>query len=553
MVVPENVGPESPPGSERLSLRVRQVQVEGTFPELAAETAAIVTRLSGKTVTAAEIFAAARELEQAYFRAGFALARVVLPAQRLTTGGDVRLLVVDGYIERIDTSALPPAVRGRIAAVLEPLVGTRRLPLSLLERALLLAGDTPGTVLRSALAAGSAPGASLLVVEARYKPVTGQLTADNTLSAALGRYNFGAGFDLNSVLGFGELIYLRVGGAPYTPDRASFVSDDPRNRVLAAGVVAPLGDDGLTLNLEGTNARTTPRAAPGALEFTSEFQRFSTRLRYPLIRSRDLTVNLGADFDVQDEQLRAIRPIAAPLSLDRLRIARTGGDLLWITPTDATFTARLFGSFGIDALGARPPPPIGSPAEPLSRVSARPEFQKAELALTLVQPLAEHLTLDLRARGQLAFNQALPRSEQIGLATPTGLSSFDAGLFQGDDGFVVRGELQAPFVLPFTVPFVLPSIPEQQGRGLPEGETTSGAMLVSPYAFGAFGEVHLQRPTALERAWIRGSAYGVGIRLGAAPQASFTNASVTVEYGRQERSDRVPTSDRITFAAILQF
>lgn len=164
-----------------------------------------------------------------------------------------------------------------------------------------------------------------------------------------------------------------------------------------------------------------------------------------------------------------------------------------------------------------------------------------------------HLTVDLKARGQLSFNQALPRSEQIGVVSSTALSSFDSGLFQGDDGLVVRGEVQLPFVVPVTLPFWLPSFPAQQGAGLPEGDTTTGAVLVSPYGFGAVGQVHQQRPTAVERPWIRGVSYGTGLRIGAAPQASFTNVSVTVEYGRQERSDRRTTGDRVTFAAILKW
>ncbi|KQP77401.1 hypothetical protein ASF60_23115 [Methylobacterium sp. Leaf113] len=78
-------------------------------------------------------------------------------------------------------------------------------------------------------------------------------------------------------------------------------------------------------------------------------------------------------------------------------------------------------------------------------------------------------------------------------------------------------------------------------------------MLISPYGFGAFGTVRQQRPTALERAIVRASVYGVGLRLGAAPQASFSNLSVTVEYGRAERSDYRLTDDRVTVTTSLQF
>jgi hypothetical protein len=52
---------------------------------------------------------------------------------------------------------------------------------------------------------------------------------------------------------------------------------------------------------------------------------------------------------------------------------------------------------------------------------------------------------------------------------------------------------------------------------------------------------------------VRGVAYGVGLRIAAAPSLSFTNAAVTVEYGRAERSDRQPADNRLTFSVALQF
>ncbi|WP_375454852.1 ShlB/FhaC/HecB family hemolysin secretion/activation protein [uncultured Methylobacterium sp.] len=552
-MIPEGQGPEAPAGADRLTVRVRRVAVEGGLPALAGTTAALQARLSGRTVTAAEIFAAARELEQAYAAQGYALVRVVLPAQQLRDGADVRLTVVDGVIERVDVSALPAEIRDRVAAMLGPVVGERGLRLSLLERKLLLAGDTPGTVLRSTLAPGTAPGASVLVVEARYKAVTGFTGVDNTLAQALGTYTASFGLDMNSPSGHGETLYLRSFGLPLTGGSAAFLGPEPRNRALAAGLILPLGFDGMTLTLEATDARTAARAAAGTIGFGSDFSRYSARLRYPLIRSRDFTLNAEAAFDAQEERVDIRVPVATPFSLDRLRIARGATDVLWFLPTEGVLSGRLTSSFGIDGLGAREPPLAGSDRVPLSRQGARPEFQKLDASLTLTQPLAEHLTLAVLARGQTSFNQALPRSEQIGLATLTGLSTFDAGLFQGDEGFVTRGELQFPFVVPLTLPFGLPAVPAQQGTGLPPADETPGAFAVSPYGFGAFGLVRQQNPTALERAMMRGAAYGAGLRIAAAPASSFSNAAVTVEYGRAERSDRLPADNRLTFTVALQF
>lgn len=553
IVIPQGAGPEAPAGADKLSVRIKAVRIDGGLPALAGKEREIRASLSGRRVSAAALFDAAKQLEQAYIAAGYGLVRVVLPAQSLVDGATLRLQVIDGFVERLDTSRLPPAIRARIDALLGPLVGRRAILLRDVERRLLLAGDLPGTVLRSTLAPGTAPGAGVLLIEARYKPVTGFVSLDNTLSQSLGRYGVNAGLDINSPTGHGELIYLRTGGLPWARGDAGFIEAQPRNRLLAAGVTLPLGNDGLTLNLEATDARATPVSVAGGLGITSDFTRYSARLRYPVLRGRDLTLNLEAGFDAQDDQVTVITPLVQGLSLDRLRIARAGGDLSWFAPGNALVTARLTGSFGIDGLGARAAPPVGSIDVPLSRDGAGPAFQKLEAQLGYNQPLLDHLTLDFRARGQTSFGQPLLRSEQIGLAGGGALSTFDSGLIQGDAGYVVRGETQFPFATAFTLPFAVPSLPPQQGSGLPTGDTTPGAAVITPYAFGAFGQVTLEKPSALEIASIRGMSYGLGLRLGAAPQSSFSAMNIAIEYGRYERSAGLGSGDRLTFSTTFQF
>ena len=170
IVIPESTGPEAPAGAEQLFVGIAGVKVEGGFPALREQERAVIGEIAGKRVSAADLFVAARKLEQAYIAAGYGLVRVVLPAQRLKDGTTVRLVVIDGIVERIDTSALPDAVRQRVADVLAPLVGRHALTMAEIERALLLAGDTPGTALRSTLKPGSRPGTGVLVIEARFAP-----------------------------------------------------------------------------------------------------------------------------------------------------------------------------------------------------------------------------------------------------------------------------------------------------------------------------------------------------------------------------------------------
>ncbi|WP_441518615.1 ShlB/FhaC/HecB family hemolysin secretion/activation protein [Bradyrhizobium sp. 2TAF24] len=529
--LPGTPGLDAPAGAETLFVRLSGVHVVGGLPQLAAATATLEARLAGRKVSGAEIFAAARELEAAYAAAGYVLARVVLPPQQLVNGARVRLVVVDGFIERIETKGVPEPVRRRIEALVGPLTGRRGLTLAEIERRVLLAGDTPGVLLRSTLQAGTAEGATVLVIDATYQAVSETLTVDNTLSKALGRTTLGVGLDLNSVAGLGELTYLRASGHPNGGDNGWF-DRYPRNRSLAAGVVVPLWIEGLTFNAEFTDARTTPQAVAG-VQTTDTFDRLSLRLRYAWLRGRSANFNSELAFDAQNEtQSLFVGGVPVPLSEDRLRIVRFAHDGDVLTPWGATVSGRATFSFGIDGLGARSAA-AATPLLPLSRQGADASFQKFDVALGYSQAVIEHLALNVSARAQTSFNTPLLRSEQIGIANTTGLSAFDAGSVVGDQGYVVRGELSSPWTLP-----------------LP---TSALGVVVAPYVFAAYGEVSLQNPTVLEAAATRATSYGGGLRIGGAAPGTLANGSLSLEYGRASRSDGLPGGDRFTVVSAFRF
>lgn len=102
-------GLAAPEGAERLSIQLADVRVEGALPGSETRIAALRQRLIGKRIAVSEIFAAASDLEAGFVRDGYVLARVVIPAQTLEDGGPLRLTVVNGFVEKIDTSAAPPA------------------------------------------------------------------------------------------------------------------------------------------------------------------------------------------------------------------------------------------------------------------------------------------------------------------------------------------------------------------------------------------------------------------------------------------------------------
>jgi hypothetical protein len=52
-------------------------------------------------------------------------------------------VVIDGFIERLETKDLPPRVKSRIGAMLAPIVSRSSIRVAQIERALMLASDRP--------------------------------------------------------------------------------------------------------------------------------------------------------------------------------------------------------------------------------------------------------------------------------------------------------------------------------------------------------------------------------------------------------------------------
>ena len=432
---------------------------------------------------------------------------------------------MDGFIERVDTAAVPEPVRARIDEVVAPLADRPGLRLDAIERALLIAGDTFGVALDSALARGEAAGGTQLLLDAQFRPVTGFVGINNELAEDLGGFTLDAGVELNALLGLGETLYGRVS---VNPSGDPFGSR-PRMRTLAAGAVMPVGRDGLTFTLEGVHSRTTPDEE--GVPTTSRFDRVSLRLAYPVIRTRARTLSGRLAFDAQaDRQDVILAAGEAPIYRDRLRVLRLGATLVQTLRTGGLVELDALASFGVDALGARGEADA-TPALPLSRQAADAQFSKLAVSAQMVRPLGERLVGVLAARGQTSFGTPLLKSEQISAAGPGLLSGLESGSLAGDSGWLVRAELRAP------------------------NETTAaGAPLrLTPYAFGALGMVYLHQPTALERDRTRATSVGLGLEVLSTTNEPFGSLSGRIELSRGSRNDDKPNDTRLGVGASLRF
>ena len=511
----------APLGAQGLRLRVRHIIVEQGFADLREATLALAKPLEGRKVSVAQLFALANAVEALYGANGYALVRVTVPPQRLADGGDARIRVIDGFIESLSLADVPERSRAVVFARLAPLVGRRRLKSAELERAVLLAGDVVGLRLASALARGATLGGVALGLKAQERLVTGALGTDNNLPASLGGWEWNARLALNNPLGFGEQGYLSVTSG-YALGGDGFAMSPLRT--LAAGVVSPVGVDGLTLNPEVTQSLTHPLPAAGAPPSTGALERAALRASFPLQRTRASNLTLTAALELTDQQLYS--PLQnVDFSHDRYTALRVGASWQGATFWGASIQT---GAQASQGLGGR----RASDAVPLSRLGAGPDFTKLTGDVKLSQPLPGALRLDLSAHGQWTFQTPQLTSEEFALDGADALSAFPQGAFSVDAGETARAELSRPVVLP----------------------TSFGAMSLSPYLFGAQGYGLIYKATVVEQSRLRTAAFGLGARFNFDRPDGFSGGFVAFELSRG-LSD-VPgatANNRAAISAGLQF
>lgn len=515
-------GTQAPPGADQIGITLGGVDLEGALPAMAAANRAYVDRLTRGRIPVSELFTATADLEAAYAEAGYVLARVVLQQQTLRDGGTLDVVVINGFVETVDTSNVPENIKERVDQLTARLVNRRGLTRAELERQLLLAGDVPGTALRSALARGETLGATVIALDTDYRLLTGFVGFGNPTADSLGEISLNFGAELNSAFQQGETIYVRLSGAP-----DGFLTSDPQSRIFALGAVVPLGYSGATLNVEATMSDTTPDNAVAPTR--SDFNRQSVRLIYPFVRTRQFNLSGQIALDTsQDSQSLLNGP---QIFEDRLTVLRAGADMAYVHEDGAVSQGNLVLSQGLDALDARTVADTIGSAVPLSRAGADAEFTKLAGSVIHNRSLTDRLNLMVSGRFQTSFGDPLVTSEQFSLVGSQELSTFDSGSLRGDSGWVLRSELSTRFEAN------LGPIPVQ----------------LSPYVFAGFGYARLEVPTAVEQLETEAYAYGVGLDLFARGNSTYQSSSIRIEYGRGERDDFLPDDNRFSIVGNFRF
>ncbi len=526
VAIPEAGKIAAPAGADHLSVVLDNVNVEGAFAEVSSAVQMIVDGLKGRQVTLAQIYDAAAAVEKAHAHAGYILARVSVPPQKLQDGGVLTIQVVDGFIESVNVSQLAQRVKAPVRARTRALIGRHHVRLQDIEQALLITANTPGLELRSTLARGEKPGGTRLVLEGRQRLLTGQISMENSLAPSLGRWASTVQLALNSPFGAGEQLYMFASG-DYRFKK--WLSRQPRDRVLGGGVLLPLDDGRVSVNAEGVFARTSPDVVANAPETSGTFRRLA--LRGSLVLAQNRQHQSAASLAVEQIDDRNSLPSFSGVKLhqDRYMAARLG----W-TWSDTSSSRTRYGlsaqfSQGLGGLGAITVAEARASAVPFSRLNANTKFTKIAVNVQTATSLDADTDIVLRARAQSSFGSALFRAEQFALEGTDGLSAYVGGRSAVDEGFVVRAEGSRRFRV----------------------ETDRGAkpLNIAPYIFAGAGVGRINAHVQPERRHVGAVNIGAGARVQVPGGVRLTAeyARGFSSYWRLEKADRVNLGVSISF------
>ncbi len=428
-----------PPGAEvpNRTVRVLDVSVDGVTAFPAADIAHYTQDLTGPAVPLPQIDAARQAILQHYRSAGYVLSTV---SANLDTAGHLRFVITEGRIAsvKLDGDIGPAGVQ--VLRFLNKLTEVTPINSVTLERYLLLAQDVPGVTLRAVLQpSADDPGALNLIAQVSRQSVSGLASFDNRAFVQTGPVEALGVLDFNSFSELGE------------KTEGTFYHTFPNSQNF--GQLAEeffIGASGLKGRIYIGHGNAVPEGGgPSGLQaenYHGATDVLGGVLTYPVIRSRQQTLNIYATFDALTSNVRTGVPLVLT-SYDSLRVLRFGEDYamsdLWLgasRPANNVVSVRL--SQGLPILGAD----TDGTAATAARQGETATFFKVNFQVTRTQTLfspyeGSSVALMGLLTGQWS-NDILPPAEQFYLGGSQFTRGYYSGQIPGDKALAATIELQ---------------------------------------------------------------------------------------------------------------
>ena len=468
-------------------------------------------QLVGKSKSIDELNLLANRMTKDYQTKDFPLVRVILPKQELKPdGATVFFKVIDGFIEKINLEKVPKVQRKAIFRYLRELKDKKNLKNSLLEKKLLLASQVAGLDINTAFAQGSVEGATILVVEAKHKLISGSINFNNTQSEELGRQLGILQTTINSPFGLGEGLTM-FGLARPTIKGMKGTGNSVTIRGGGLSFSYPLGDNGLKTNLSYSESMTRPGGDIASLGIESNMKSGSLGITYPLLLRTDSSWILRGNISWVDElQQTNAAGVDQVLSHDRLTSLRIGLSYYGCPSGCIYFDSELSRGLDIASRSASEAVDI-----PLSRTSGTSQFHHFRVNSYYSFYVLSSYLMKIGFGGQYT-DDALLNSEQSTVIGMDRLSALTSGAISGDKIWYIRGEMNRNFSL-------------------------SNNFSITPYIYSAMGVAYLNRPTTVENKETAAKSVGVGLQLNNFNDHFNFDKNITakIEYSKTIATDKI--------------
>jgi hemolysin activation/secretion protein len=426
--------PSSAPASALLErvVKVTSVSVDGVTAYTAAEIIPLVTGLTGPAVPLSRIEAARETILRRYRGDGYVFTAV---SARVNADNRLRFQVTEGHIVSVALDGDIGPAGTQVLRFLKRLTEEPIIDSATLERYLLLAPDVPGVTLHAVLepVAGE-PGALKLVAQVERSPVYGLAAADNRAFDETGPIESLGVVDFNSFSRYGEKTEI------------SYFHAFPNSQNFAqVSTETFIGSSGLKLRVYGGAGPTVPTGNLSGLDYNGRTAVFGLGGSYPVIRSRQQTLNLYGSFDGLDSQISLLSNLQQ--SEDAVRAFRLGeeygvSDLLLGIDRPATSFLRMRFSQGVPILGATP----NGNTPTSARLNEQADFSKIDFEANRTQPLfAPWNGANVAVFGLLTGQwtpDILPPTEEFYLGGSRFTRGYYSGEVQGDKALAATAELQ---------------------------------------------------------------------------------------------------------------
>ncbi|WP_454691440.1 ShlB/FhaC/HecB family hemolysin secretion/activation protein [Achromobacter aloeverae] len=423
VTVQQGSASEAPAGADKLHFTLAEMRIEGVTHYRAEELRPLYQDLLGKTITVADAFKVASEIELRYRNDGYVTTRVIVPAQTIDDGR-FRIVVVEGYISDVVYDGDVGPAKAAVEKLVRRLRGMRPINVADVERQLLLANDLAGMTVRASLEASPKEvGGSVLMVHSERKAVDARVGMDNRGSPYLGWSEATAQISLNS---FGER-------ADHATLFGSLGFPSYRSKSVGGAYDMLVTDTGMTFGLSANYAKSEPGRELAQLNVASDVQSYAATATYPIIRSRLENLRAVGMFEARNVTTDIT---GAPFTSDRLRVLRLGLSYDRTDSWNGITAVRGTLHQGLNTMGASKE---GSALA--SRVNGKPDFFKATAELTRLQQFTDRFSLVATFAGQYSASPLLA-SEEFALGGPSFARGYDDGEVSADSGMAGSLELR---------------------------------------------------------------------------------------------------------------